>query len=97
MTGRTCTECGGKYYARHLCRRHYWRLMKSGAIGRRTWPGPDLVAEVIHLLAGSSPEVVADRLELTPAAIARAMRRHGRPDLAPQFERVRPSRAKAAS
>lgn len=98
MTGHVCTECGGKYYARHLCKRHYWRLMRSGTIGRRTWPGPELVAEVSHLIAcGDSAPQVVERLKLTPGAIGRALRRHGRPDLAPQFERVRPSRAKAAS
>mgnify|MGYP007127663106 CR=1 FL=1 len=96
MTGRACTECGGPHYARDLCKFHYMRLRKLGTIGRRTWPGAELVAEVRHLIAcGDSPEQVADRLEMTPAGIAKALRRHGRPDLAPPFERLCRSRAKA--
>ena len=96
MTARTCTECDGPHYARHLCQLHYERLRKNGAIGRRTWPGAELVAEVRHLIAcGDSPEQVADRLELTPGGIARAARRHGDLDLARAFERLRRSRAKA--
>jgi len=46
-----------------------------------------VLAEVLALNV-ESPEEVRRRLDMTPSAIAKAVRRSRRPDLAPPFERL---------
>jgi len=46
-----------------------------------------VLAEVLALSA-ESPEEICRKLDMTPSAIAKAVRRSQRPDLAPPFERL---------
>jgi hypothetical protein len=54
--------------------------------GTPGWRGPELLAEVDMILPGATGLTeVAQRLEVSPAAISRAAYRHGRRDLARLF------------
>ena len=83
--------CPRPKYARALCAAHYMRLQRYGdpehypiADAAQAW-----IADVEWLLdAGESVQQVAARLDRTLGAVAKRLRRNGRPDLANRFERV---------
>jgi hypothetical protein len=91
----TCVNCGAdRNYARGLCRRCYYYLRQRGLVddyypNYRGWPRAELVAEVEFLHdTGADPETWAERLGSTPAAVAKALYRAGRYDLARHAQRI---------
>ena len=82
MTGRGCSVdgCERRHKARGLCKLHYKRLRRSGALDatRRHLAYATWIDDFWLLTsAGESPERVAQRLGLSPGAIANALNRRG--------------------
>ena len=96
MTVQTCTRCarpvdGGHRKARGLCTPCYSTCYRNGTVidyERRTWTNAELVAEVRFLSDDRSPASICEALDKTPAAIAKALQRAGRYDLARPYTRI---------
>ena len=74
-----------RHYARGLC--HTCHDRHADDYPRLQRPNTELLAEVAAL-AGESPQRIADRLGVTPAAIARAAHRAGLPNIASTYNRL---------
>ena len=80
MTGRGCSVdgCERGHHSRGLCKLHYERLRRSGTLGVARLAYADWIDDFWLLTsAGESPERVAQRLGLSPGAIANALNRRG--------------------
>ncbi len=88
----TCGMCGRwrPHNARGLCSTCRKRARAAGTLD--DWPPlrrlSAEVAEDVEWLTGCPAEEITTRIGMTPSAIARALRRAGRPDLARAFDRL---------
>ncbi|WP_166345002.1 hypothetical protein [Phytoactinopolyspora limicola] len=80
------------HYARGLCGTCYHREKRAGRLDQ--WPTRSVLFEVYVadlewlVQTGESPEQWPTRLGTTAAALAKALYRHGRPDLARKVDRI---------
>ena len=82
---RTCTGCGKQLRNANATGRCRDCWVASGAVT----PGDVVLAEVEHMLScGSSPAAIVRSLDMTPAAVTKALRRRGRHDLANLFDAI---------
>ena len=95
MNAAPCARCGrhvgGRRHARDLCTPCYSTCHRNGTradYDRRTWTNDDLVAEVRFLSDDRSPESICEALGKSPSAIAKALQRAGRADLAAPYSRI---------
>lgn len=87
---RRCARCEKvrTHRARGLCKPCYATAYRNGTLidyARTNRPREEVVEEVAFLLPTRGAESTAAALGMTPAAIARACCRAGRPDLARPF------------
>lgn len=88
---RRCAECGQAASKRSRLRcidcHNKARASTTPLPTRRNAGARVDLGEVEHL-SGETPERIAERLQVTAAAIAKAYRRAGRPDAARPFDRA---------
>jgi hypothetical protein len=87
-----CTYC--QQPAGHKCRKPNGHTMQTPHAGRcgtpRNWKYQQLIEEIDFLenTWGATPQYIADRLNTTMHAIARAMQRHGHHERARPYQRA---------